>query len=168
MGKKALEYYQRSGCELVSGYFGLTAAIGVGDCNQIAELLCRGFAEGKYDRVVVAYTQFRSMLSQVPTTETLLPLSLSAPGEQHYAGALMEGEAEALIERIVPQYVAGILYSTLCEATASEHGARRTAMNAANKNAEEIINTLVLKFNRARQAVITQELTEIVGGAEAL
>lgn len=168
VGKKALEYYQRSGCELVSGYFGLTAAIGVGDCNQIAELLCRGFAEGKYDRVVVAYTQFRSMLSQVPTTETLLPLSLSAPGEQHYAGALMEGEAEALIERIVPQYVAGILYSTLCEATASEHGARRTAMNAANKNAEEIIDTLVLKFNRARQAVITQELTEIVGGAEAL
>lgn len=168
VGKKALEYYQRSGCELVSGYFGVTAAIGVGDCNQIAELLCKGFAEGKYDRVVVAYTQFRSMLSQVPTTETLLPLCLSVPGEQHYAGALMEGEAEALIERIVPQYVAGILYSTLCESAASEHGARRTAMNAANKNAEEIIDTLVLKFNRARQAVITQEITEIVGGAEAL
>lgn len=168
VGRKALEHYQRSGCELVSGYFGLTAAIGVGDCNQMAALLCRGFAEGRYDRVVVAYTQFRSMLSQVPVTEALLPLSLTAPGEQHYADALMEGEAEALIERIVPQYVAGILYSTLCEAAASEHGARRTAMNAANKNAGEIIDTLVLSFNRARQAVITQEITEIVGGAEAL
>ncbi|MBR6825802.1 MAG: F0F1 ATP synthase subunit gamma, partial [Oscillospiraceae bacterium] len=73
-----------------------------------------------------------------------------------------------LINRIVPQYLSGLLYTCLCEATASEHGARRTAMNSANKNATEIIDTLVLKYNRARQAVITQEITEIVSGAEAL
>lgn len=168
VGKKALEHYQRSGCELVSGYFGHTAALGMGDCNQMAALLCQGFAEGSYDRVVVAYTEFRSMLSQVPVTEILLPLTLTETGAQRYAGALMEGEAEELICRIVPQYVAGILYATLCEAAASEHGARRTAMNAANKNAGELIDALVLRFNRARQAVITQEITEIVGGAEAL
>ena len=81
---------------------------------------------------------------------------------------MIEGDPEELIDRIVPQYVSGILYTTLCEAAASEHGARRTAMNSANKTAGEIIDTLVLKYNRARQAAITQEITEIVSGAEAL
>ena len=68
----------------------------------------------------------------------------------------------------MPQYVSGVLYSALCEASASEHGARRTAMNSANKNAGELIDSLVLKYNRARQAAVTQEITEIVSGAEAL
>ena len=73
-----------------------------------------------------------------------------------------------LVGRIVPLYVSGMLYSAVCEASASEQGARRTAMNAANKNADEIIDTLTLHYNRARQAVITREITEIVSGAEAL
>lgn len=168
VGKKALEHYQRQGADLVSTYFGITGSVGIGDCMQMAKLLCEGFASGKFDRVVVAYTKFQSMLSQVPVTEDLLPITLREGGEKHYTGALVEGEAEELIARIVPQYVSGILYSTLCEAAASEHGARRTAMNSANKNASEIIDTLVLHYNRARQAVITQEITEIVSGAEAL
>lgn len=168
VGRKALEYYRHCGCELLSEAFGLTAALGVVDCNQLAALLCRGFAEGRFDRVEVAYTQFCSMLSQKPAAAQLLPLRLAAPETAHYAGALLEGDADDLIARIVPQYVAGVLYATLCEAAASEHGARRTAMSAANKNAGEMIDTLMLRFNRARQAVITQEITEIVGGAEAL
>ena len=142
--------------------------MGIGNCVQMAKLLCDGFAEGKFDRVVVAYTKFQSMLSQVPVSEQILPLTLTAGEKSSYSDALVEGEAEDLIAKIVPQYVSGILYSTLCEAAASEHGARRTAMNAANKNAGEIIDTLVLHYNRARQAVITQEITEIVSGAEAL
>ena len=134
----------------------------------MAELLCDRFAGGSFDRVVVVYTKFMSMLSQVPVSEPLLPLVLHPQQEKQYANAILEGDAQALIEQIVPHYVAGILYSTLCEASASEHGARRTAMNAANKNAGEIIDSLVLHYNRARQAVITQEITEIVSGAEAL
>lgn len=168
IGKKSLEHFQRLGADLVSTYFGVTGAVGIGNCVQMAKLLCDGFAEGKFDRVVVAYTKFQSMLSQVPVSEQILPLTLTAGEKSSYSDALVEGEAEDLIAKIVPQYVSGILYSTLCEAAASEHGARRTAMNAANKNAGEIIDTLVLHYNRARQAVITQEITEIVSGAEAL
>ena len=168
VGRKTLEYFSHSGCELLSSYFGQTAALGVGDCQQMAELLCDRFAGGSFDRVVVVYTEFMSMLSQVPVSEPLLPLVLHPQQEKQYANAILEGDAQALIEQIVPHYVAGILYSTLCEASASEHGARRTAMNAANKNAGEIIDSLVLHYNRARQAVITQEITEIVSGAEAL
>lgn len=168
VGKKALEYYQRSGCPLISTYLDTTASVGVGDCGQLARLLCDGFARGDYDRVVVVYTQFQSMLSQVPVSEELLPLRLEGVDGGNYGNALIEGSAEDLLAHIVPHYISGILYSALCEATASEHGARRTAMNAANKNAGEIIDTLTLSYNRARQAVITQEITEIVSGAEAL
>ncbi len=167
VGKKALEHYRRGANELVSSYFAQTASIGIGDCKQLAKLLCDGYAEGKFDRVMVAYTYFQNMLSQVPKMDHVLPIKIEK-GRAKYANALLEGSAEDLIAAIIPQYISGILYATVCEAAASEHGARRSAMNAANKNATEIIDTLVLKFNRARQAVITQEITEIVSGAEAL
>ncbi len=167
VGKKTLEHFSRRGYALLSTYFGISGTVGMGDCTQIAKLLCDGFVGGQFDRVIVLYTCFRSMLSQVPTSEQLLPIALGEDGG-HYAGALIEGDPSALVEKIVPLYVSGILYSTLCEAVASEHGARRTAMDAANKNATELIDSLVLRYNRARQAVITQEITEIVSGAEAL
>lgn len=168
VGKKSLEYFQRQDVPLVSDAFGVTGALDMDDCAGMAALLCDEFAAERFDRVVVVYTQFRSMLSQIPVSEQLLPLTLTEEKSGHYASALLEGDAEQLIARVVPQYVTGILYSTLCEAAASEHGARRTAMNAANKNAGEIIDTLVLRYNRVRQANITQEITEIVSGAEAL
>lgn len=167
VGKKALEHFQRTGAEIVTPCYGTTGTLGVGDCAQMARLLCGGFAAHTYDRVTIVYTEFRSMLSQVPTTATLLPLA-RGDGANRYAGALVEGDPKTLVEHIVPQYAAGILYAALCEAAASEHGARRTAMNSANKNAGEIIDDLVLHYNRARQAAITQEITEIVSGAEAL
>ncbi len=167
VGKKALEYYKRMGCSLLSDFFAVTATVGTGDCAQMAELLCEGFAQGEFDRVIVAYTYFQSMLSQVPQTHQLLPVAVGQEREE-YSDFLLDGDPGELINRIIPQYVSGVLYTCLCEAMASEHGSRRTAMNSANKNASEIIDTLVLKYNRARQAVITQEITEIVSGAEAL
>ncbi len=167
VGKKALEYYQRSGCRILSDFFPVTATIGTGDCAQIADLLCEGYSKGDFDRVVVAFTYFRSMLSQEPMTQQLLPVAVGAEKEE-YGDFLLDGDPTELINGIIPQYLSGLLYTCVCEATASEHGSRRTAMNSANKNATEIIDTLVLKYNRARQAVITQEITEIVSGAEAL
>ena len=167
IGKKTLEHFNRLGTELVSTYFGVTATLGIGDCVQLAKLLCDGYAAGKFDRVEILYTRFQSMLSQVPATEPLLPLALEQEGH-NCSVTIIEGNPAELVERIVPLYLSGVLYSTLCEAAASEHGARRTAMNAANKNAGEIIDDLVLHYNRARQAAITQEITEIVSGAEAL
>ena len=109
------------------------------------------------------------MISQLPVYEELLPL---ADCECKKDGAayspLIESDPEEILDLIVPEFIGGILWSALCESLASESGARRSAMNAANKNAGEIIDTLMLKYNRARQAVITQEITEIVSGAEAL
>ena len=106
------------------------------------------------------------MISQVPVYEEILPLSAEADADRR--DPLFEGDAEQLLADIVPDYVGGILYSAVSESLASESGARRSAMSAANKNAGEMIDSLMLQYNRARQAVITQEITEIVSGAEAL
>ena len=106
-------------------------------------------------------------MTQLPVYEELLPLERDAD-KASATDPIIEEEPEELLAKIVPEYVGGIIYSAVCESLASESGARRSAMNAANKNASEMIDTLMLKYNRARQAVITQEITEIVSGAEAL
>ena len=168
LGKKALDYYRHRGASIISSDYGYVSEVSVGDALGIARLACRGFESGEFDSVIVVYTKFRSMISQVPVYEQLLPLSADEIAGGNDIEPIYCGEPAEIIDRIVPQYVGGVIYSTVCEALASESAARRTAMNAANKNAEEIIDTLVLKYNRARQAVITQEITEIVSGSEAL
>ncbi len=168
IGKKALDYYRHRNADILSEGFGYVSEISVGDALDIAELACSGFASGKYDSVVVVYTRFASMISQVPVYEQLLPLVSEEIAGGNNIDPILCGDPAEIVDRIVPQYVGGVLYSTVCESLASESAARRTAMNAANKNAEEIIDTLVLRYNRARQAVITQEITEIVSGSEAL
>jgi len=167
IGKKVLEHYTRKNFEIVSKSFGITDDVGLSDCIAISKIVAKLFKDSKIDRVELVYTKFMSMLSQIPHSETILPLS-DVISEGTVSNAIFEESPEKTLERIVPQYLAGLVYSAVCESSASEHGARRTAMNSANKNAGEIIDTLVLKYNRARQAVITQEITEIVSGAEAL
>ena len=166
IGKKSLEYFSRRGREIFSRDFEYAADFGVGDAMKIGVAVSEAFAEGKIDRVVLVYTKFVSMLTQLPVYEELLPFEYGSDTEER--DAVYDGNAEELLARIVPEYVGGIIYSSVCEAVASESAARRTAMNSANKNAGEIIDTLMLKYNRARQAVITQEITEIVSGADAL
>ena len=124
----------------------------------------------EFDKVVLVYTKFVSMMTQLPVYENLLPLTDEdiACEDCPSVSPIIEEEPDEMLLRIVPQYVGGVLWSAICESAASESGARRSAMNAANKNASEMIDTLMLKYNRARQAVITQEITEIVSGAEAL
>lgn len=165
VGKKALEYYRHRAQTVLNGSYEYVTPMGVGDCVRLATEVCQRYLAGEFDRVVLVYTRFVSVLSQVPTQEQLLPLTLQAKGE--HREYLADEEPEEMLSRIVPEYVAGILYSAVCEATASESGARRTSMSAANKNAGEMIDDLTLRYNRARQAVITQEITEIVSGAQA-
>ena len=93
---------------------------------------------------------------------------LSVTEKDESADPILDGDSAETLDKIIPQYLGGRIYSAVCQAIASEHGARRMAMNAANKNATEMIDSLMLGYNRARQAVITQEITEIVSGAEAL
>ena len=108
------------------------------------------------------------MLSQSPAYVNLLPLERDASADNGSFDPLYDGDLEEILAKIVPHYIGGVIYSVVCESLASELGARRCAMESANKNAAEIIDTLQLQFNRARQAVITQEITEIVSGSEAL
>jgi len=167
IGKKAVEYYRRRGRALLTDAYGTVAELGVGDAFAIAATVCRAYAEGRFSRVELIYTHFASMISQQVQHTTLLPLSV--PEAPKAATAMAEAEdMDALLDGIVPSYIGGMLHAAVADSVASESGARRSAMNAANKNAEEMLDDLMLRFNRARQAVITQEITEIVSGAEAL
>lgn len=166
VGKKALEYCRHRGYPLYSEACEYVATLGVGDALALAEEICESFRLREITKVVFVYTKFVSMISQIPVYEEILPLAL--PSGKSESDPIFEGDAEELLVDIVPDYVGGILYAAVSESVASESGARRSAMSAANKNAGEMIDSLMLQYNRARQAVITQEITEIVSGAEAL
>ena len=165
IGKKAYDYFVHRKRELFSEEVILVGDAGVGKCLSIGENICKRFLDGEIGRVTLVFTEFTSMMTQTPKVAELLPLSY---GEKKDADFLVCGDPEELLLEAIPASLGGVIYSALCESAASESGARRTAMNAANKNAVEMIDNLQLTYNRARQAVITQEITEIVSGAEAL
>ena len=168
VGKKALEQYQRLGVDILSREFAQAEDVSVGHCFTMARTLAKGFLDGEFDEVYVVYTNFVSMLTQTPAVLRLLPLNAPKRTESGpHQLILYEPDCESVYNAIVPEYLAGLVYGALCESVASEMGARRTAMDAASKNAGEMIDTLSLHYNRARQAAITQEITEIVAGGEA-
>ena len=168
VGKKALEHYQRQNVEILSREFNEAEDVSVGHCFTMARMLAKGFLDGEFDEVYVVYTNFVSMLTQTPAVLRLLPLNApKRPEPGPHPLILYEPDCESVYNAIVPEYLAGLVYGALCESVASEMGARRTAMDAASKNAGEMIETLSLHYNRARQAAITQEITEIVAGGEA-
>ena len=170
IGKKAVEHFRLSPLPVVCEDYPLVAPLGVGDCMRLGEDLCRRYAAGEFDRVILIYTRFVSMLTQKPVYEQLLPLERDAATVSVTdTDPLCDGEdVGEMLATVVPTYLGGVCYSAVCESVASESGARRTAMNAASKNASEMMDDLMLRYNRARQAIITQEITEIVSGAEAL
>ncbi len=165
IGKKTMEYFTRQNTQILSDEFLLAADISIADCDRIGHMLASGYANGEYDAVYVVYTKFVSMLSQVPQLEQMLPLESNTDAPKSRELMICEPSAEAAFASIVPQYIAGMVYGGVAEAQASETAARRTAMESATKNAGEMIDALSLDYNRARQAAITQEITEIVSGA---
>ncbi len=168
IGKKCLEFFRSRGVEILTDAYSVAADIQVGDCFTMSKMICRGFLAGEFDRVGVIYTGFVSMLSQVPEVMELLPLEYHPrPGDtESDCLTLYEPDSLSVFDAIIPEYLGGLIYGALCESVTSEQGARRTAMDAATKNAEEMISGLSLQYNRARQGAITQEITEIVAGAE--
>ena len=174
IGKKAVEYFKRRKVELLTEQFAEIASISVSDCFTIAHLLCREFQEGQFGHIELCYTKFLSMLSQRPDTMPVLPLAdmtdMDEPENQKQIRELIlyEPNAQEVYDAIVPEYLAGVIYGAVCEGVASELAARRNAMDSATKNADEMLEQLNLFYNRARQASITQEITEIVAGAEGV
>ena len=164
IGRRMCEHFTKRHIEIVTDKYATAEDVGVGDCKEIASILCDEYQNEKFDALWICYTNFTSMMTQTVEAEKILPLE---PGKNRKKMlTVCEPGAESVMQTIVPQYVSGIIYGAVCESRASEYASRQTAMNSANKNAEEMINDLTLSFNRARQAVITREITEIVAGAQ--
>jgi F-type H+-transporting ATPase subunit gamma len=174
------------GLEPAESFAGFTDRPAYADARRIAERLMAAYVDGEVDQVEIFYNGYISPVSQVVRRETLLPLQQATVLEEEESkdedggresseersgpGALVEYEPdpEEILKRLVPDYVEISIYRALLESTASEHGARMTAMRNASDNAKELIQTLTLEMNRARQAEITQEILEVVAGAEGL
>lgn len=171
IGKKAVDYFKRHKKEIITEDFAVIADLAVADCFEISNLLCGELKKGTFGSVKLVYTEFVSMLTQTPHAVAVLPLTdlkETEPEEPVRNLILYEPNSNDVFDAIVPEYLAGVIYGGVCDGLASEQAARRTAMESATSNAEEMIDTLTLQYNRARQGSITQEITEIVGGAEGV
>jgi F-type H+-transporting ATPase subunit gamma len=179
-GRRGVSSLGFRGREVAGGYTGFTDRPAYADAREIAEDLITAYVDDKIDRVEIFYNGYVSPLVQEVRRETLLPLQEATILEDddeddddgddsgHHALVEYEPGPEEILERLVPDYVEISIYRALLESTASEHGARMTAMRNASQNAGEVIDDLTLEMNRARQAEITQEIMEVVAGAEAL
>ena len=166
IGKKAIEYYLKRNTTIITDTYNDVDDISILDCQNIAHALTEQFREGKFGTLRIEYTKFVNVLTQVPQSDEILPVLYDGTEKSKKHGLIIyEPSAESAFELIIPQYIGGVLYGAVSSSLASELSARRNAMQSANKNADEMIGTLSLEYNRARQASITQELTEIVAGA---
>jgi F-type H+-transporting ATPase subunit gamma len=168
VGKKAQGYYRYRGYRLERSFLGVTDTPGYGDARAIADAVMGSFASGDVDSVEAFYTRFQSAMTQVPTRYDLLPIEPPEGAPVTSASYEYEPAPDEILNRLLPRYVEATVFNMLLEASASEHSARRRAMKAATDNADELIRILTVSANRARQAEITTEISEIVGGAEAL
>ena len=167
IGKKAVDFFRSKGVPSLTDSYAEAADVSIGDCFSIAKQLSKAYLAGEIDEIHIGYTNFVSVLSQTPAVLRMLPLLQQHDAQRSSSASdiLYEPDSVTVFDAIVPEYLGGILYGALCESRAAEQAARRTAMESATQNAEDMIADLSLKFNQARQAAITQEITEIVAGS---
>ena len=168
VGRRGFDFFKKRPVKIVGRHINLLG----GPTRDLAETLSRQladeFSRGETDGVYVLFSRFRSTLSQVPTITRLLPVAADTSADSAALDYLYEPDAATVLGRLLNQYVMVLVHRAFLEAMASEHAARMTAMDSATNNASDMIGRLTLEMNRARQAVITKELMEIVSGAEAL
>ena len=164
MGKKTADFFASKSIPVLSTAYAQVEQVTAKDCAALARELCQRYLKGEFDQVRVAYTKFVSPLSQNPETLRLLPLTKGTAPEEN-RDVIYEPDRQTVFASIVPEYVGGMLFGAVRESRASEQAARRAAMDAATDNAGQMIDDLRLQYNRARQAAITQEITEIVAGS---
>ena len=173
VGKKGRDYVARRGATIDQHFVRGNENVGIEFAGSIARYITQKYARGEVDTVYVVYGEFKSAMTQIPRAELLVPFAAPSAEEAATGGAnegeyIFEPDRDRLLERLIPMYVQVTLYRALLESMASELGARMSAMDAATNNAKDMISKLTLVYNRARQAAITKELMEIIGGAEAL
>lgn len=167
IGKKAVDFFEKRDYDLLASYANVAEGLSMYSAMKMADKVVRPYLTGEFARVELFYTQFVSPLVQEATNMQLLPIYI--PDDRLSKGILpiYEPSAEDVFNGIVPKYISGIIFGAVVESFASEQAARRTAMESASDNAGEMISSLSLMYNRARQASITQEITEIIGGSAA-
>ena len=175
VGRKGLSFYKFRERAIAKSWVGFTDKPTYEDAREIAEALLEAFlkpsSEGGVDEIHIVYTQFENMVIQRPVAKRLLPLEVeetAVSSEVAYPLYEFEPGAQEVLDALLPQYITNVVWNALLLSAASEHAARRRAMKSATDNAEELIKTLTRLANQARQAEITQEISEIVGGADAL
>jgi len=175
VGKKGVTYFRFRGYEFEESWMGNSEQPRVEDARNVAKALADEFSEGKVDQVKLAYTRYESAMTQRPTVVQLLPLPEEELEElqeeqkdEQRPQYVFEPDPEQILNYLLPRYVEGLILQGLLEAAASEHAARRRAMKAATDNADDLMDNLTRTYNQARQAEITTEIMEVVGGSEAL
>jgi len=169
IGRKGRDFFRRRGMAIAKEVTGLPDSPSFADIKAIAQEAVKGFEDELYDELYVCYNQFINPITQRPVERQLLPLASESVNSAGPTTAYQyEPSAEEVLNALLPKYAETLIFSALLDAKASEFGARMTAMGNATKNAQKMIQTLTLNYNRARQAAITQEISEIVGGANAL
>jgi F-type H+-transporting ATPase subunit gamma len=173
-GRKGVQFFRRRGYNVVEEFTIPNTGISFSEARDITRTVRNAFETEEIDQLFLVYTRFYTAITQKPVDVQLLPIQtletdeVADPMTSEAADYIFEPSAELLLQALLPRYIEGQVYQALLESTASEHGARMTAMSSATDNAGKMIQTLTLQLNRARQAGITREISEIVGGAEAL
>ena len=171
IGRKGRDSLEKQGYQVAEDYSDVINAPLFSDAKRIGQRLLEDFAEERVGEIYLAYTSFKNTVVHEPKLMKLLPVEFSEAElsvEEAKTPMNYEPSEEEALDIIIPKYLTSLLYGALVEAAASENGARMQAMDAATSNAEEMIDSLTLQYNRARQGSITQELTEIIAGAEAI
>lgn len=168
VGRRGYQFFSKRGYPIALHRSMPTSGAGLDDARVVANAVQQMFVSGEVDRVYLVYSQFINPVTQRPTVLPLLPIEPPAGDERTHYDFVFEPSAEELLARLLPRYLLTQVLQALLEASASEHGARMTAMSMASDNAGKMIQELTLTMNRLRQAVITKEIAEVVSGAEAL
>jgi len=168
IGRKGRDYFTRRNANIRHDFLGVFEDLSVEKAGEIGRYIVDDYTALHLDACYLVYNEFKSAISQQVVVEPFLPISPLQLEDDQLGDFIYEPSQDALLDRLLPMYVEIEIYRSLLESVASEHGARMTAMDAATKSASDMIDRLTLQYNRARQAAITKELMEIIGGAEAL
>ena len=168
IGKKSSEHFDKNGFNVVSKHDSLFGDLTFDNVSKVAEDIMEQFVTAKYDKVVLVYNQFKNAATQIIMTENFLPVQASKEEGGNTGDYIFEPTKQEIVEQLIPKSLKTQLFKAILDSHAAEHGARMTAMHKATDNAGDLKKDLTLTYNKARQAAITGEILEIVGGAEAL
>jgi F-type H+-transporting ATPase subunit gamma len=168
LGKRSMDYFVKRKYNCADSFWGIFGHLTFANVAKAGEYIIEAYKRGEYDKVEIVYNEFKNVATQVLRIEQLLPFSVNPSSAKNTPNYIFEPDAEHLLNGLIPQMLYVQLYRSVLESNAAEHAARMTAMDKASENAGELLKELKLIYNRSRQAAITKEILEIVGGAEAL